>query len=117
MISFVTVFSPHLLLYSLMTAWIPTLTQSSDRVEMGGERKAREVSLDLQAGGRFQSSSLPLGNSYGKESAYSAGDPGSIPGLGRSSGEGNPLQDSYLENSIDRGAWQATVHGATKNWT
>lgn len=47
MVSFITVFSPHLLLYSLMTAWIPTLIQSSDRVEMGGERKAREVSLDL----------------------------------------------------------------------
>lgn len=47
MVSFITMFSPHLLLYSLMTAWIPTLTQSSDGVEMGGERKAREVSLDL----------------------------------------------------------------------
>ena len=47
MVSFITMFSPDLRLYSLMTAWIPTLTQSSDRVEMGGERKAREVSLDL----------------------------------------------------------------------
>lgn len=47
MVSFITMFSPHLLLYSLMTAWIPTLTQSSDGVEMGGERKARKVSLDL----------------------------------------------------------------------
>ena len=43
-------------------------------------------------------------------------DAGSIPGLGRSSGEGNgnPLQYSCLENSMDRGAWQATVHGPTK---
>ena len=42
-----------------------------------------------------------------------AGDPGSIPGLGRSPGEGNgnPLQDSCLENPMDRGAWQTTVHG------
>ena len=41
------------------------------------------------------------------------GDPGSIPGLGRSPGEGYgyPLQYSGLENSIDRGVWQATVHG------
>ena len=44
---------------------------------------------------------------------------GSIPGSGRSSGGGygNPLQYSCLENPMDRGAWQATVHGVTKNWT
>ena len=53
----------------------------------------------------------------GKESACSVGDPGSIPGLGRSPGEGNGsiLQYSCLENSMDRGAWQATVHGVTKS--
>ena len=47
-------------------------------------------------------------------------DVGSIPGLGRSPGEGNgnPFQYSCLENSMDRGAWQwATVHGVAKNWT
>jgi len=45
--------------------------------------------------------------------------PGLIPGLGRSSGEGNgnPLQYSCLENSMDRGAWQATVHGVAKSRT
>ena len=45
-----------------------------------------------------------------------AGDVGSIPGLGRSPGEGNrdPLQCSCLENSVDRGAWRATVHGGHK---
>ena len=50
---------------------------------------------------------------YSKESACNAADPGSIPGLGRSSGEGNGnlLQYSYLENPMDRGAWGATVHG------
>ena len=44
---------------------------------------------------------------------------GLIPGLGRSPGEGNgnPLQYSWLENPMDRGAWQATVHGVTKSWT
>ena len=54
-----------------------------------------------------------------KESAYSAGDPGSVPGLERSSGEGNgnPLQYSCLENHIDRGAWQATVHRVAKSQT
>ena len=48
-----------------------------------------------------------------KESAHNARDPGSIPGSGRTLGEGNgnPLQYSCLENYMDRGAWQATVHG------
>ena len=55
----------------------------------------------------------------GKESAWNAGDSGSIRGLGRSPGEGhgNPLQYSFLGNPMDRGAWQATVYGATKSRT
>ena len=59
------------------------------------------------------------GSSAGKESACNAGDPGLIPGLGRSPGEriDYPLQYSCLENSMDRGAWQATVHGIAKNQT
>ena len=46
-------------------------------------------------------------------------DEASVPGLGRSSagGHGNPLQYSNLENHMDRGAWWATVHRVTKNWT
>ena len=57
------------------------------------------------------------GGSEGKESACNAEDPGLIPGLGISPGKGNgtPLQYSCLENSMDRGAWQAIVHGATKS--
>ena len=53
------------------------------------------------------------GGSDGKASAYNAGDLGLIPGSGRSPEEGNgyPLQYSSLENSVDRGAWWATVHG------
>ena len=59
------------------------------------------------------------GCSDGKESAWNSGDLGSIPGSGRSPGEGNgnTLQYSCLENPRDRGAWQATVHGVTKSWT
>ena len=59
------------------------------------------------------------GGSDGKESACNAEDPVSIPGLGRSPAEGNgyPLQYSFLENSMDRGAWQATIHGDTKSRT
>ena len=58
-------------------------------------------------------------NSDGKESACSAGGPGLIPGSGRSRGEGKgcPLQFSGLENSMDRGAWWATVHEVAKNRT
>ena len=54
-----------------------------------------------------------------KASAYNVGDPGSIPGLGRSPGErnGNPLQYSCLENPMDGEAQQATIHGVTKNRT
>ena len=58
------------------------------------------------------------GGSDGKETACNAEDPGSIPG-GRSPGlgNGNPLLYSCLENSMDRGAWQATVHGVAKSQT
>ena len=57
------------------------------------------------------------GGSEGKASACNAGDPSSIPGSGRAPGEGNgnPLQYPCLENSMDRGAWQATVHRITKS--
>ena len=70
-------------------------------------------------------------SSVGKESTCNAGDPGSIPGSGRSPGEGigyqlqhsglensmngSPLQYSFLENSMDRGAWWATVCGVAKS--
>ena len=55
-------------------------------------------------------------SSVSKESACNAGDLCLIPGLGRSPGEGNgnPLQYSWLENPMDRGAWQVTVHGVTR---
>ena len=64
---------------------------------------------------------LPRGHS-GKEPTCHAGDTGdvgTIPGLGRSpgGGHGSPLQDSCLGNPMDRGAWQAAVHGATKSRT
>ena len=59
------------------------------------------------------------GSSNGKESACNTGHPGLIPGSGRSSEEGNgyPFQYFCLENSMARGALQATVHGVAKSWT
>ena len=64
---------------------------------------------------------LPVfpGGSDGQVSACNMGDPGSMPGLGRSPGEGNgnPLQWSCLENSLDRGAWGAIVHGVAMSQT
>ena len=63
-------------------------------------------------------SKLPMWFSC-KEFACNAGDVGSIPGLGRSPGEGNgnPLQYSCLEGPMDGGAWLAAVHGFAKSWT
>ena len=58
-------------------------------------------------------------HSVGKESTCNAGDSSFIPGLGRSTGEGegHPLQHSCLENPMDGDAWQATVHGFAKSQT
>ena len=59
------------------------------------------------------------GGSESKESACNAGDLGSVPVLGRSPGEGKgyPLQCSCLGNSMDGGAWRATVHQVSESWT
>ena len=63
------------------------------------------------------SAGFPSG-SDGKEATCNVGDLGSVPGLERSQGEGNsyPLQYSCLKNSRDRGTWQATIHGVTKEF-
>ena len=63
-----------------------------------------------------------MGGAVVKNPPASAGhvrDMGSVPGLGRSPGRGNgnPLQYSCLENSMDRGVWWTTVHGVAKSWT
>ena len=81
--------------------------------EVGGRRdKASEIP-------KMGAGTSDDGSSDGKESACNAGDLGLTPGSGRSPGEryGNPLQYSCLKNSMDRGAWLATVHGITKNRT
>ena len=62
---------------------------------------------------------LITGGSDGKASACNVGDPGSIPGRGKSPGEGNgnPLQNSCLQNPMDGGAWKATVDGVAQSRT
>ena len=72
----------------------------------------------LSLRGDFQNFGFPSG-SDDKISACDAGDPGLIPGLGRSPGEGNdyPSQYSCLENSMYREAWWAADHDVTKSWT
>ena len=74
-----------------------------------------------EVGGRWEPQGCIgiAGASVAKNPPANAGDTGSIPGSGRSPGEGNgnPLQYSCLGNPIDRGVWRATVHGIAKNWT
>ena len=77
-----------------------------------------ESSVTVVINNEYIACSFP-GGSYGKESTCNAGDPASIPGSGRSPGEGNgnPPQYSCLENTVDSGAWQATVHRVAKSQT
>ena len=74
--------------------------------------------MEVTGSAQIYNSGFPSG-SDGKESANNAGDLDLIPGSGRSpgGGHGNPLQYSCLEKSMDRGAWQDTVHGVTKSQT
>ena len=73
------------------------------------------LNLDLEKASNLRISKYPR-CSVGKESTCNTGDLGSVPGLGRSPGEGNgnPLQYSSLGNPMDRRAWQATVHGVSR---
>ena len=80
------------------------------------------ISTPASTGSIFEQVKLSkrfIGGSGGKESTCNSGDLDLIPGSRRSPGRGygNPLQYSFLENSKDRVAWQATVHGIAKSWT
>ena len=78
----------------------------------------KKITTELVVVKNLKKTGFP-GGSDGKTSVYNTGDLGSIPGLGRSPGEGNgnPLQDYCLENPMDRGAWRAMVCRVAKSWT
>ena len=97
----------------LGTVWVSPHLHGSGSCVRGDHRLKSKKKWGIH-----ESFSFP-GSSEGKASAYNAGDLGSIPGSGRSPGEGNgnPFQYSCLENPMDRGAWGATVHGVTKSRT
>ena len=99
--------------HSSILAWkIPGTEEPSGLPSVGSHRVGHDRSDLAAAAAR----GFP-GGSEVKASACNAGDPGSIPGSGRSPGEGNgnPLQYSCLENSMDRGAWWVTVHSVAKS--
>ena len=100
--------------HSSILAWEIPWTEEPGRLQSMGLQRVGHDWSDLAA-----AAAAAAGGSNGKVSACSAEDPGSIPGLGRSPGEGNgnALQYSCLENSMDREAWWATVHGVAKSWT
>ena len=91
--------------YSSILAWRIPWTDEPGRLQ----------SIELQRAGH-DFGGFPDGLD-GKESACNVGDPGSVPGLGRSpgGGYGNPLQYSCLENLMDRGVWRATVHAVAES--
>ena len=95
-----------------------TWNSTSRTLPMKIHRKVHQDSHLMGREGRRQSKGFPC-SSVTKESACSAGDPDSIPGLGGSPGEGNgnPLQYSCLENFTDGGSWQVTVHRMAKSRT
>ena len=103
--------------HSSVLAWRIPGTGEPDEPPSVGLHRVRHDGSDLAAAAAAISNKKDFpGGSDGQVSAYNAGDPGSIPGSGRSSGEGNgnPLQYS-LENPMDRGAWWATVRGVAKS--
>ena len=96
-------------------AWrIPGMVEPGGLPSMGSHRVRHDWN-NLAAASACINSGFP-GGLEGKASACNAGDPGSIPGSGRSpvEGNGNPLQYSCLGNPMDRGDWWAAVHGITK---
>ena len=95
----------------VLTRWSLHGARAAGSLEAGKPVRASGLAMVLETDESIAREAFPCG-SDGKESTCSEADMGSIPGLGRSPGEGNgcPLQDSCLENPRDGGAWWPTVH-------
>ena len=112
--------SLFLSLYSYSSFVIPSLSLTLEHLALSQDKPQGRKFMVIYPVLRRNRSPLGFpGGSDGKESAHSAGDLGSIPELGRSPGEGKdyPLQYSCLENYMNKGTWQATIHGVTKSKT
>ena len=94
------------------------MVQEQSKPGRAKEETVLERKNEDEVSGSFKQRFGFPGGSDSKESACNAEDQSSVPGGVRSPGEenGGPLQYSCLENSMDRGAWRATVHGVTKSW-
>ena len=92
---------------------------SHQKIYTSAETKLSTYNLTTQYPQKIQKNQGFPGGSVGKNLPANVRDAGSIPGSGRSPGEGNgnPLQYSRLENSMDRGAWWTTIHEVAKRWT
>ena len=107
--------------YNLVQSWVASrVMQNKDRVlQNKGHMTSTEISNVIML--KFNNILFGIQKNFkipgDSESAYNAGDPGLIPGSGRSPGEGNgnPFQYSCLENSRERGAWGAIVHRVAKS--
>ena len=116
----VVISKSHLKSYTYSLSQYFSTYRNYNSVESNQNSSENQCTLKKTKGDRVVN--IPLDGLSGKESACNAGDTGdvgSIPGLGRSLGRGNdnPLQYSCLENPMDRGAWQATVHRVAKSRT
>ena len=102
--------------HSSILAWRIPWMEKPGRLQSTGSPRVGHAGVTSPSLIQSARSGFPSG-SDGKESACSAGDPGSIPGSGSSPGEGNGnlLRYPCLKNSMDRGAWWTTCHRATKS--
>ena len=107
------------LLFNMLSRLVINFLPRSKRLLISSLQSPSAVILEPKKIKSLTVSIIFPGDSGGKASAYNAGDPGSIPGYGRSPGErnGKPLQYSCLENPMDGGAWWPTVHGVSKSQT
>ena len=114
-----TLMCVYIFIYRDICAYMYVYTYTHITENYSVIRKNKNFAICSNMDGHWIWKALSPGVLDGKESVCNTGDRGLIPGLGRSpgGGHGNALQDSCLENPMDRGAWWAMTHGVTKSWT